>query len=155
MKAGGRAPGPPARSLTRWLPPSAGGLVSQSARQQPAGQRAAEGRASDAGASFCHCSSGGCRGGHGSPGPGASGEARWRRRASGAGVGGSELSPRGRSWRPRRRRSLFVSSPPQARAGGARSTASARPRHAGGRGAGAGDAAGLRGKRRGWCWGSV
>ncbi|VCW97480.1 unnamed protein product, partial [Gulo gulo] len=69
-KAGGRAPGPPARSLTRFLPPSAGGLVSQSVHQQSAGPRAAEGPNLGAGAFSCHCSSGGCSGGLRSPGPG-------------------------------------------------------------------------------------
>lgn len=107
-KAGGRAPRPLARSLApslrRWVSQS----VNPPAAGEPASRRGPE--PPDAGASSCHCSCGGCSGGRGSPGPGATGEER--RRASG--VGGAELSPRGRSWRPRRRHSLFVSSPPQA-----------------------------------------
>lgn len=116
-KAGGRAPGPPARSLcsfARSLPP-AGGLVSQSVRLQPVGpasrrgpslgrrrlllplfvwrlrRRAREARAPQPPVRL------GCGG--------ARAELGWR------GGGRAELSPRGRSWRPRRRRRLFVSSP--------------------------------------------
>lgn len=100
--------------LAHLLPPSAGGLVSQSACSLRAreSQRA---RASDASASSCHCSSGSCSGRRGTLVPVATGEARRLRRASWvAGRRGAELSPRGRSWRPRWRRSLFVSSPLQA-----------------------------------------
>lgn len=107
-KAGGRAPRPLARSLApslrRWVSQS----VNPPAAGEPASRRGPE--PPDAGASSCHCSCGGCSGGRGSPGPGATGEERQRA----SGVGGAELSPRGRSWRPRRRHSLFVSSPPQA-----------------------------------------
>lgn len=85
-KAGGRAPRPLARSLApslrRWVSQS----VNPPAAGEPASRRGPE--PPDAGASSCHCSCGGCSGGRGSPGPGATGEER--RRASG--VGGAELS---------------------------------------------------------------
>lgn len=130
-KAGGCAPGPPARSLcsfARSLPPAGGLVVSQSVRLQPAGpasrrgpslgrpllllplfvwrlrRRAREARAPEPPVRL------GCGG--------ARAELGWRE------VGGAELSPRGRSWRPRRRRRLFVSSPS---AGPGRGAQAARP----------------------------
>lgn len=138
--------------LAHLLPPSAGGLVSQSAcsRQARESQRAG---ASDASASFCLCSSDSCSGRRGTPVPGATGEARRLRRASCvAGRRGAELSPRGRSWRPRWRRSLFVSSPPQAPG---RCLGLYGPRSPEVRGGWSRSAAGLGRKRRGLIWGRV
>lgn len=91
---GGTRAGPPARSLALLLPPSLGRWVRQSVRQQPAGPRAAESPRLGARASSCHCSLGGCSGGRGTPGPGATGEARRRRRRA-SGVGGCGAVPEG------------------------------------------------------------
>lgn len=128
-KAGGRAPGPLACSLARSLPPSAGGL-SQSASSSRRAREPQRARAWDAGVSSCHCSSGCSSGGRRSPAP----EPPVRRGGgggAGARAGGVELSPWGRSWRPRRRCSLFVCSTPQAPGRGAGSPAEGPRAHTG------------------------
>lgn len=130
-REGGRVRTGAARSLpllVRSFPPSGRPVSSQSVRLQPAGpasrrgpslgrpllllplfvwrlrRRAREARAPEPPVRL------GCGG--------ARAELGWRE------VGGAELSPRGRSWRPRRRRRLFVSSPS---AGPGRGAQAARP----------------------------
>lgn len=111
-KAGGRAPGPLAHSLA----PSLRGWVSQSvslpAAGGPASRRGPEPPTPAPSPTFVRLAAA-------AVGAGARASEPPVRRCGGsrAGcvcVGGAELSPRGRSWWPQRRRSLFVSSPPQA-----------------------------------------
>lgn len=128
-REGARQGSSPARSLARSLPPSAGGF-SQSASSSQRVREPQRARAWDAGVSSCHCSSGCSSGGRRSPAP----EPPVRRGSgggAGAGARGVELSPWGRSWRPRRRCSLFVCSTPQAPGRGAGSPAEGPRAHTG------------------------
>lgn len=138
-----------ARSLAPSLPPSAGGFVSQSAssRRARAPQRARDSALAPPPA-IVRWAAAAAGAGPRAPEPpvrrGGGGGAR-------AALGGAELSLRGRSWRPRRRRRPFVSSPLRSLTGGTGSTASARRRLRGW----SSDAAGPSRKRRGLRWGSV
>lgn len=123
----GRAPGRLlARSLSCSLPPSAGGFVSQSAssRRARAPQRARDSALAPPPA-IVRWAAAAAGAGPRAPEPpvrrGGGGGAR-------AALGGAELSLRGRSWRPRRRRRPFVSSPLRPLTGDTGSTASARRR---------------------------
>lgn len=153
-KAGGRAPGPPARSLcsfARSLPPAGGLVVSQSVRLQPAGPASRRGPSPRTPAPSpaivrLAAAAAGAR----SPGPRTTGEARLWRRASGTGVGGwgARSCPRGDGPGGRGGAPASLSpAPPQARAGGRglhglrkALSASRRPK------AWSRDAVGLRGK---------